>query len=110
MKKKANLCISSNTIIIREPPQYIQPTLQKYKRVQEKTEKQSSEGRERTRGTVLTAQMLPARSDGGVPIKLQIKTHILFKCQWDRGDITRVEEREVGGMTEKKREDGSCRW
>lgn len=35
--------------------------------------------------------MLSVQSDGSFPIKLQIKTHILLKCQWAGGDITRVE-------------------
>jgi len=31
---------------------------------------------------------LSARSDGGFPIKLQIKTHILFECQWDSTEMS----------------------
>lgn len=45
--------------------------------------------------------MMSVQSDGGFPIKLQIKTHILLECQWVRGDITRVE-----GVTEEWPETG----
>jgi len=49
--------------------------------------------KERRTGKCDSARTLSARSDGSFPIKLQIKTHILFERQWECQDVMSVEER-----------------
>lgn len=65
------------------------------------TRKDGKQRKEEEGGREDSARMLSVQSDGGFPIKLQIKTHILLECQWVRGDITKVE-----GATEKWRKTG----
>lgn len=58
-----------------------------------------------------SARMLSVQSDGGFPIKLQIKTHILLECQWVHGDIARVEgpANRMAGKKEDRVQVGSQR-
>lgn len=69
----------------------------KYKK-RRKTAKRGEKSRWRT-----VLERVSAQSNGDFPIKLQIKSHILFECQWDHGGYHESWSGKERNGVEKKR-------